>query len=289
MRAQDALLIFASLLTLSSAVAQEPGEKKGDERQAWASPPQQHKVVRVLDADGNPLPAGTKLEVYIERYPSPGSQMWAVSGVGPTPSYPRVDAKGQLRLVRNGRGPANSRFGGVTWVQIQRTVAKEAAAAGPRIVTERERLAKLAGGAPLAARERAFVRWDAMGKVVRLRRAERLASGRVIDIRGGVVQIPTMSIAVTGEADSGLPVRSALAYTILPSIRTRDGKYEIWGWPQPGQYYLQARVTRELSSLRTPLHVGRRGQDLVVPEFGTLQCRMKSPKLFPRDAVKLVL
>ena len=204
-----------------------------------------------------PLPAGTLLQVHTRSFPDPAApQFWAPSGIGPAVEAFVVGNQGAIKVTAR-----TAAIGSVSWLHVERTVDD-------------------------GMRERAFVPLRPTPDSIVLRREQRLAAGQVVDAAGAAVPAHACQLGVAPPSVGGIPARELLGHRWVQ----RDGRYELWGWPAPGDFQLTGAYLH--FGPATPpiaLEFGGKDLDVVLPVTGHLQVDLPTPKPFPMGAAFVVM
>ncbi len=213
--------------------------------------------IRVLREDGLPLPAGTLLQLHTRSFPDPAApQFWAPSGIGPAVEALVVGNQGAIKVTAR-----TAAIGSVSWLHVERTVDD-------------------------GMRERAFVPLRPTPDSIVLRREQRLAAGQVVDAAGAAVPAHACQLGVAPPSVGGIPARELLGHRWVQ----RDGRYELWGWPAPGDFQLTgAYLHFGPAAPPIALEFGGKDLDVVLPVTGHLQVDLPTPKPFPMGAAFVVM
>lgn len=214
--------------------------------------PSESITVRVVDAAGEPLAAGTQLAASVEWHGFPPS------GIAPPVESVTAGPDGAVRVSR-----ARVFGEGHTWLRLERTDD---------------------GG----RRERAFVPLRRGLDVVALLPEERLASGTVLDENGAPLPPHSVRLELVG---GGTGVGEPRGQDRVGArFVERGAAFELWGWRTDAGVAVRAWYPyRGPWSDAVPFAYGEQDVRIVLPSTGYLQVQLRCAVQFPERAAFAVL
>jgi hypothetical protein len=251
------LFLFLASYPASAIQLPEAGSSSTARTQAFESRP-----LRLIDAAGRPLPAGTRVELRTEWHllDQPVGERFLI-GMNDEFVKQLVGPDGQLTWARSRSGPPHYRgFLHARPVELAET------------------------------RSRAFVPWPvevSSGSPIELKlEPERvLCSGRVLDELGKPIMLNSVSVMIRIRDPRPQPLFDPMDLLDAQVKPSGDG-YVISGWPQGGPWQISAKyIYHGPESAPRAMDFGQRDVDLILPVTGHVQTQAKLPDPFPRSAL----